>query len=98
MVLYNFQWNVKLEPSIFEPNIPSDYTGSEKKWPDVSDITEARLVKGLRVVAELTDGRYPSNLARITIMKEIAEASKIKFVAISCYKKWIFKKTSSLRE
>jgi outer membrane lipoprotein-sorting protein len=79
MVLYNFKWNIELEPSIFEPNIPSDYTASEKKMPDVSNITEDRLVKGLQVFAELTNGHYPSNLAIMTTMKEVIDASKIKF-------------------
>lgn len=76
MVIDNFQWDVELEPSLFEPNIPSDYTKKELGLPE---ITEKTAVHGLRDFSELTDGKYPSSLATLTIMKEIGEALKAKY-------------------
>ena len=75
MVIDDFQWDVEFEPSMFEPNIPSDYTKKEMGLPEV---TAETAIHGLEVFAELTDGRYPSSLALLTIMKEIGEAFKAK--------------------
>jgi len=71
MVMDDFQWNVELDPALFVPDIPSDYTSQELSLPEVS---EGTAINGLRLFAELTDGRYPSSLAFMTLMKEISEA------------------------
>lgn len=75
MVLDDFQWDAQLDPSFFEPNIPSDYTSREQTLPEV---TEATTIRGLRAFAEIADGRYPSSLAMITVMQEAGEAAKAK--------------------
>ena len=75
VVMDDFQWNVELEPSLFEPNIPADYVSKKMDMPKVN---EATAVDGLRAFAELTDGRYPSSLAMMTLMKEISETLKTK--------------------
>ena len=71
MVLDSFEWEAELEPSLFEPNIPDDYTKmAEVQMPGMD---EGSAVKGLRVFAELTDGNYPASM---NPMKIAAEASK----------------------
>jgi hypothetical protein len=37
MVIDDFQWDVELEPSLFEPNIPADYTSKKIDIPDVNE-------------------------------------------------------------
>lgn len=69
MVIDDFQWNVDLDPALFVPDIPSDYTSQEMKV----EANEDTAINGLKLFAELTDGRYPSNLALLTLMKEITE-------------------------
>jgi len=69
MVIDDFQWNVKLDPALFVPDIPSDYTSQEMK----TEANEGTAINALSLFAELTDGRYPDNLALLTLMKEITE-------------------------
>jgi hypothetical protein len=69
MVIDDFQWNVELDQALFVPDIPSDYTSQEMK----TEANEGTAINGLKLFAELTDGRYPSNLALLTLMKEITE-------------------------
>ena len=69
MVIDDFQWNVELDPALFVPDIPSDYTSQEMK----TEANEGTAINGLKLFAELTDGRYPSNLAILTLIKEITE-------------------------
>ena len=77
MVVDEFQWDVELEPSMFEPNIPADYTLlAEVKMPSPD---EGQMIKGLRIFSELSDGRYPSSLASMTVQKEFGEALKEKY-------------------
>jgi len=76
MVMDDFQWNVDLDPALFVPDIPSDYTSQELNLPETS---EGTAINGLRLFAELTNGRYPSNLALLTLMKEITEALTKKY-------------------
>jgi hypothetical protein len=76
MVMDDFQWNVELDPALFVPDIPSDYTSMEMKLPEVD---EGTTINGLRHFAELSGGQYPSGLAFMTLMKEISEALVVKY-------------------
>ena len=76
MVMDDFQWNVELDPVLFVPDIPPDYTSSEMNLPEVN---EGTAINALRLFAELTDGRYPGSLALMTLMKEIPEALVTKY-------------------
>jgi len=69
MVMDDFQWNIDLDEALFVPDIPSDYTSHELSV----EANEDTAVNGLKLFAELTDGRYPSNMALLTLMKEISE-------------------------
>jgi outer membrane lipoprotein-sorting protein len=70
MVMDDFQWNVELDPALFVPDIPDDYTSSEMNIPQANEETA---INALRKFAEITGGRYPSNLAYLTLMKEVSE-------------------------
>jgi hypothetical protein len=71
MTIDGFDWNADLQPSDFEPNIPPDYTVMAKV--DLSGSVEA-VSKGLRGFAQITEGRYPTNLDLMTTSQEIREA------------------------
>lgn len=72
MVMDGFEWGTELDPGIFEPNIPPDYTMmAEVKMPNQD---EASAIEGLRVFAEMTDGHYPSQMNVMTLTKESTEA------------------------
>ena len=70
MVIDDFQWNVELDPALFVPDIPADYTSQDMS---LSEANEGTAINGLQLFAELTDGRYPSSLVFMTLMKEITE-------------------------
>jgi outer membrane lipoprotein-sorting protein len=76
MVMDDFQWNVELDPALFVPDIPSDYTSMEMILPEID---EGTAINGLRLFAELSDGQYPSGLAFTTLTKEITEALVAKY-------------------
>ena len=76
MVISDFQWNVELDPALFVPDIPSDYTSTEM---NLSEVDEGTAINGLRLFAELSDGQYPSDLALMTLLKEIAEVCAAKY-------------------
>jgi hypothetical protein len=70
-VIDGFEWGVDLDPAIFEPNIPSDYTTmGEMKFP-VQD--EGSAIEGLRAYAEMTDGNYPSQMNVMSLSRETGE-------------------------
>ena len=71
MVMDGFEWGTELDPGIFEPNIPPDYTMmAEVKMPNQD---EASAIEGLRVFAEMAGGHYPSQMNVMTLTKESAE-------------------------
>jgi len=74
MVMDGFEWDVELEPDIFEPNIPADYTlMADMEFPGQD---EGSAVQGLRAFAEITDGRYPSSMTMMAIMQEAGKVLK----------------------
>lgn len=71
LTIDGFDWDPGLQAEDFEPNIPSDYTLMAEV--DLSGSVEA-VIKGLRGFAEITQGKYPTNLDLMTTGKEIGEA------------------------
>jgi hypothetical protein len=55
-VVHDFQWDVPVDASDFEPVIPDDYTSLVIKYP--AHITEETNIQGLKVWVELL-GKYP---------------------------------------
>jgi len=72
MVADEFQWDTPLDPALFEPAIPDDYT--VQAMGTLPEATEATLIEALRSFADLTGGRYPTSLAYTTSMREMFEA------------------------
>jgi|GEM_PF-1051743 len=67
----DFNWTSQPDPTLFEPNIPADFTRLAEV--DVS-AGEASLIQGLRSFADLTGGQYPSQLAALTAWREVVMA------------------------
>jgi hypothetical protein len=71
-VFDRFEWNVPLEPDLFEPDIPEDYVLlAEIKIDNKSD---AMAIEGLRNFARYTGGQYPSSMVLTIAWKEILHA------------------------
>ena len=69
LVMDQFQWDIELEQSLFELNIPADYTlMAETKMPTGD---EKSAIQGLRTFAEIADGKYPSDMSVMTVIKEV---------------------------
>ncbi len=71
MTIDGFDWDPELQAEDFQPVIPPDYTLMAEV--DLSGSVEA-VVKGLRGFAQITDGKYPTNLDLMTTGNEIREA------------------------
>ncbi|MBC8470584.1 MAG: PDZ domain-containing protein [Planctomycetes bacterium] len=71
-VFDRFEWNVPLEPVLFEPDIPDDYVLlAEIK---IDNKSEAMAIEGLRNFARYTGGQYPSSMVLTIAWKEILHA------------------------
>jgi hypothetical protein len=70
MVYDQFEWDTPLDPQLFVPDIPADYTRLEATMPTPD---EAALIKGLENYAELA-GKYPPALNQGTIVTDFAAA------------------------
>ena len=74
MIMDGYQWDATLDASMFEPNIPDDYTlMAEVKIPNQD---EGSAVNGLRLFAEIADGNYPTTMNPMAIMKDLEKAMK----------------------
>lgn len=78
MVMDNFQWDVPIDTAEIQPNIPQDYqllaeTQFGSRGKDAGEIVES-----LKFFAEIADGRYPSSLTGMTVMKEFTDAFRVK--------------------
>jgi hypothetical protein len=62
-----YQYYADIDQSVFEPNIPDDYTLISE---EVDSYDEEKAINGLLTFAQLTDGRYPSKLNMMTIIRE----------------------------
>jgi hypothetical protein len=73
-VMDGFEWDIELDQAIFEPNIPADYTlMADMELPGQN---EGSVVQGLRIFAQIADGRYPSSMTMTAVMKEAGNVLK----------------------
>ena len=72
VVCDRFEWNVPLEPDLFDPDIPDDYVLVAQIKTD--NKSEPMTIEGLRNFARYTDGQYPSSMVLIIAYKEILHA------------------------
>jgi outer membrane lipoprotein-sorting protein len=70
-VIYDFQWDVPVNASEFEPVIPEDFTAFPAEGMKMPSMTEEAAIGGLRFFAEIT-GQYPKNLNLMNLMQEFA--------------------------
>jgi hypothetical protein len=76
MLAYGYQWDIELEPKVFEPDIPDDY----KLVADVElSADEESVVEGLAFFAEYAGGRYPSDMSAMTMARELRAALLARF-------------------
>jgi len=68
MALYGFTWDLDVDIAEFEPNIPDDYKLAAEMELSAG---EDNVVQGLQFFAELTDGRYPSELSPLIMAQEL---------------------------
>ncbi len=74
MIIDSFQWDIDIDPTTFEPDIPDDYTSlGDMKIPTGN---EQNALEGLKLFAEMTEGRYLEKMNAMTAMKEAMEAVK----------------------
>jgi hypothetical protein len=68
MVTYGYQWDIKIDPREFEPDIPDDY----KLVADVElSADEKSVIEGLGLFAEYVGGRYPSEMTAMAMGREL---------------------------
>ena len=65
-----FQWNLEFPVDFFTPQIPAGFT----VWTDRPD--ETACVNGLRLFAEFTEGKYPTQLNRHSFWDEVGDPSQ----------------------
>jgi len=75
-VVYDYQWDIQVDASEFEPVIPEDFTALPTDGMKMPSMTEEAAIDGLRFFAELygiqrsSNGRYPKNLNMMNLMQE----------------------------
>jgi len=78
LVIDNFQWDIVIEPAVFEPVIPDDYELlAQGKWEAGNE--GAEIIEVLRLFVEFANGKYPASLKTMTVANAIAPAIKEKF-------------------
>jgi len=70
-VIYDFQWDIPVVASDFEPVIPDDYTAFATEGMKMPSITEEAALEGLKFFAEIT-GQYPKKLNLVNLMQEFS--------------------------
>ncbi|MHC4546790.1 MAG: hypothetical protein ACYSYL_20110, partial [Planctomycetota bacterium] len=74
-VIYDYQWDIQVDESEFEPVIPEDFEPFPAGGMKMPEMSEEAAVEGLRLFEEFT-GKYPENLNMMTIMQQVNELVK----------------------
>jgi len=74
-VIYDYQWDIPVAASDFEPVIPEDYTPLSSEAIKMPSMTEEAAIEGLKYFVELS-GQYPKKLDMLNLAKEFAELKK----------------------
>ncbi|NQT00448.1 MAG: tetratricopeptide repeat protein [Planctomycetes bacterium] len=70
-VIYDFQWDIPVVASDFEPVIPDDYTAFSTEAMKMPSMTEEAALEGLKFFAEIV-GQYPKKLNLMNLMQEFS--------------------------
>jgi hypothetical protein len=73
VVFSDFNFNLITDESVFNLNIPEDYTETESVKMDLKNLTEQDLIAGLRAWAGLMQNRFPEKLD-LAIIQQRSEA------------------------
>jgi len=68
-VISDFQWDIPVVASDFEPVIPEDYTAMIDDGYKMPSMTEEAALEGLKLFADMS-GQYPKKLDMISLMRE----------------------------
>ena len=71
-VVYDYQWDIQVDASEFEPIIPEDFIAFPTDGMKMPAINEEAAIEGLKFFAEVM-GRYPENLNLMTLMQEFGK-------------------------
>ena len=71
-IVYDYQWNIQVYASEFQPVIPEDFTAFPAGGMKMPEMNEEGAIEGLRMFAELT-GKYPKTLNLLTLMQELGQ-------------------------
>ena len=71
-IVHNFQWDVYVDASEFEPVIPDDYTSTTSGSIKFPANTEETAIEGLKRFAEFF-GHYPQDLNLLTLVSQMSK-------------------------
>ena len=74
-VVYDYQWDIPVDASDFEPVIPEDYTPISSESIKMPGVSEEAAIEGLKYFVGLS-GRYPKKLDLMNLAMELAELGK----------------------
>jgi len=74
-VTYDYQWDIPVNASEFQPVIPEDFTAYATDGFKMPGMSEEAAIEGLRLFAEMS-GRYPEKIILVELAQEIAALSK----------------------
>jgi len=74
-VIYDYQWDIPVAASDFEPTIPEDYTPLSSEAIRMPSMSEEAAIEGLKFFVELS-GQYPKKLDMLNLAMEFAELKK----------------------
>ncbi len=82
-VTYDYQWDIPVNASEFQPVIPEDFTAFATDGIKMPGMSEQAAIEGLRLFAEMS-GRYPEKITLVELGQEILALSqdmeKMKYV------------------
>ena len=76
-VIYDFQWDIPVAASDFEPVIPGDYTPLSSEAIKLPSMSEDAAIEGFRFFVEQS-GQYPKKLDMMSVMQELVDIQKTK--------------------
>jgi hypothetical protein len=76
-VMTDFQWDIPVDASVFDPVIPDDYTPLMAGPIKMPEMDEATAIKGLKLYAEYAN-RFPEELNMIKLMADVGDLMKQK--------------------
>ena len=74
-VTYDYQWDISVNASEFQPVIPEDFTAFAADGIKMPGMSEQAAIEGLRLFAEMF-GRYPKKITLVELGQEILALSQ----------------------